>query len=52
MTYLVNRLEAKGLVTRESFPGDKRARYAVLTTQGSALIRRIFPATPNASPEC
>lgn len=44
MTYLVNRLEAKGLVTRQSFPGDRRARYAVLTTQGSALIRRIFPA--------
>ena len=43
MTYLVDRLEKKGLVTRESFPGDKRARYAVLTTQGSALIRRIFP---------
>lgn len=44
MTYLVDRLESKGLVARESFPGDKRARYAVLTAQGSALIRRIFPA--------
>lgn len=44
MTYLVDRLAAKGLVTRESFPGDKRARYAVLTAEGSALIRRIFPA--------
>lgn len=43
MTYLVDRLETKGLITRESFPGDKRARYAVLTAQGSALIRRIFP---------
>lgn len=44
MTYLVDRLATKGLVARESFPGDKRARYAVLTAQGSALIRRIFPA--------
>lgn len=44
MTYLVDRLAAKGLLTRESFPGDKRARYAVLTAEGSALIRRIFPA--------
>ena len=44
VTYLVDRLAAKGLVTRESFPGDKRSRFAVLTAQGSALIRRIFPA--------
>ncbi len=43
ITYLVNRLEAKGLVTRESFPGDKRARFAVLTPTGSALIKQIFP---------
>ncbi len=43
VTYLVDRLEAKGLVTRESFPGDKRSRFAVLTPDGSALIRQIFP---------
>ncbi len=43
ITYLVNRLTAKGLVTRETFPGDKRSRFAVLTPEGSALIKRIFP---------
>ena len=43
VTYLVNRLIAKGLVTRESFPGDKRSRFAVLTPKGSALIKQIFP---------
>jgi MarR family transcriptional regulator, 2-MHQ and catechol-resistance regulon repressor len=43
VTYLVNRLVAKGLVTRESFPGDKRSRLAVLTPEGSALIKQIFP---------
>jgi MarR family 2-MHQ and catechol resistance regulon transcriptional repressor len=43
ITYLVNRLIAKGLVTRETFPGDKRSRFAVLTPDGSALIKRIFP---------
>jgi MarR family 2-MHQ and catechol resistance regulon transcriptional repressor len=43
VTYLVDRLVDKGLVTRESFPGDKRARFAVLTPDGSALIRQIFP---------
>jgi MarR family transcriptional regulator, 2-MHQ and catechol-resistance regulon repressor len=44
VTYLVDRLASKGLVTRESFPGDKRARFAVLTPEGSALIKQIFPA--------
>jgi len=44
VTYLVNRLAAKGLITRESFPGDKRSRFAVLTPEGSALIKQIFPA--------
>lgn len=43
VTYLVNRLAAKGLVTRENFPGDKRSRFAVLTPEGSALIKQIFP---------
>jgi MarR family 2-MHQ and catechol resistance regulon transcriptional repressor len=43
VTYLVDRLAAKGLITRESFPGDKRSRFAVLTPQGNALIRQIFP---------
>jgi MarR family 2-MHQ and catechol resistance regulon transcriptional repressor len=43
VTYLVDRLAGKGLVTRESFPGDKRSRFAVLTPEGSALIKQIFP---------
>jgi MarR family 2-MHQ and catechol resistance regulon transcriptional repressor len=43
ITYLVDRLVEKGLVKREDCPSDRRARYAVLTAQGEALIRRIFP---------
>jgi MarR family 2-MHQ and catechol resistance regulon transcriptional repressor len=43
ITYLVDRLVNKGLVRREDCPGDRRARYAVLTPSGEALIRRIFP---------
>jgi MarR family 2-MHQ and catechol resistance regulon transcriptional repressor len=43
VTYLVDRLAAKGLITRESFPGDKRSRFAVLTPDGSSLIKQIFP---------
>jgi MarR family 2-MHQ and catechol resistance regulon transcriptional repressor len=35
---------AKGLVTREPSPDDRRARYAVLTPEGKQLIAEIFPA--------
>jgi MarR family 2-MHQ and catechol resistance regulon transcriptional repressor len=43
ITYLVDRLVEKGLVKREECPNDRRARYAVLTPAGDALIRRVFP---------
>jgi MarR family 2-MHQ and catechol resistance regulon transcriptional repressor len=44
ITYLVDRLVAKGLVRREPSPDDRRARYAVLTPEGEQLIAAIFPA--------
>jgi MarR family transcriptional regulator, 2-MHQ and catechol-resistance regulon repressor len=44
ITYLVDRLVAKGLVERQECPTDRRARYAALTPAGDELIRRIFPA--------
>jgi MarR family transcriptional regulator, 2-MHQ and catechol-resistance regulon repressor len=43
ITYLVDRLVEKGLVKREECAEDRRARYAVLTPAGSALIRKVFP---------
>ena len=43
ITYLVDRLVEKGLVKREECAEDRRARYAVLTPAGTALIRKIFP---------
>ena len=43
ITYLVDRLVAKGLVKREQCDEDRRARYAVLTPAGQSLIKRIFP---------
>lgn len=43
ITYLVDRLESKGLVERRECPGDRRARYAALTERGERLIGRIFP---------
>lgn len=48
ITYLVDRLEAKGLVRREDCPDDRRARYAVLTPAGTTLMRRIFPSHAKA----
>ena len=44
ITFLVDRLVAKGLVERQQCATDRRARYAALTPEGTALLRRIFPA--------
>jgi MarR family transcriptional regulator, 2-MHQ and catechol-resistance regulon repressor len=43
VTYLVDRLEGRGLVERQECPEDRRARYAALTPAGEALVDRIFP---------
>ena len=43
VTYLVDRLEAKGLVERRQCAEDRRARYAALTPAGEKLMARIFP---------
>jgi MarR family 2-MHQ and catechol resistance regulon transcriptional repressor len=43
ITYLVDRLERRGLVSRQPSPDDRRARFAALTDEGEALIARIFP---------
>ncbi len=43
VTYLIDRLAAKGLVERRRCDKDRRAYYAALTPEGEALIREIFP---------
>jgi MarR family 2-MHQ and catechol resistance regulon transcriptional repressor len=43
ITYLVDRLEKRGLVERRDCPGDRRARLAALTPAGTGLMRSIFP---------
>ena len=48
VTYLVDRLAAKGLVERRRCEHDRRAYYAALTAEGEALIREIFPAHARA----
>lgn len=42
-TFLVDRLEGKGLVERRPSPDDRRARFVALTPAGAGLIARIFP---------
>jgi DNA-binding MarR family transcriptional regulator len=43
LTRLVDRLEAKGLLTRERSGTDRRGAYAVLTDEGLAAVRRTWP---------
>lgn len=43
VTYLVDRLEQRGLVRRKLCASDRRARYAELTDQGQTFMQRIFP---------
>ena len=43
VTYLVDRLERRGLVRRDQCLEDRRARYAVLTDDGTEFVRRVFP---------
>lgn len=44
VTYLIDRLEKRGLVERRACPADRRARYAALTPAGEDYVREIFPA--------
>lgn len=43
-TYVLDKLQQKGYITRERDEHDKRSMQAVLTTEGNELIEKIFPA--------
>lgn len=43
MTYVLDRLQDKGLTRRRPCDTDRRAIYAELTDQGETLMDRIFP---------
>lgn len=43
LTRLVDRLEAACLVTRERAPEDRRGAFAVLTANGKAMRRKMWP---------
>ncbi|RBW68579.1 MarR family winged helix-turn-helix transcriptional regulator [Bacillus taeanensis] len=43
ITYVVDKLEKKGLVERQPNPNDRRASNVVLSEKGRALFDEIFP---------
>src|SRR5437868_167494 len=43
MTKFVDRLERAGLLKREPAPDDRRGYYAVLTTTGETMLKRMWP---------
>jgi DNA-binding MarR family transcriptional regulator len=43
LSRLVDRLEAAGLLRREPAAEDRRGSYVVLTADGAALLRRMWP---------
>ncbi|KOY81716.1 MarR family transcriptional regulator [Lysinibacillus macroides] len=43
ITYVIDKLEQKGYVHRKACPRDRRVTYALLTFEGQALMKEIFP---------
>jgi MarR family 2-MHQ and catechol resistance regulon transcriptional repressor len=43
ITYVVDKLEQKGLLVRRACPKDRRVTYAQITDKGKQLIEEIFP---------
>jgi MarR family 2-MHQ and catechol resistance regulon transcriptional repressor len=43
ITYVVDKLEGKGLLARKACPKDRRVTYAQITEEGKQLLQDIFP---------
>ena len=43
ITYVVDKLEQRGLLTRVSCPSDRRVTYAEITDAGTAFMAELFP---------
>ncbi|MCV9886508.1 MarR family winged helix-turn-helix transcriptional regulator [Metabacillus halosaccharovorans] len=43
ITYVVDKLEQKGLLERRACPNDRRVTHAQITEKGQQLIQEIFP---------
>ena len=48
LSHQITRMEAAGLVRRDTCPGDKRGLFAVLTDTGMATIERVAPYHVNS----
>jgi MarR family 2-MHQ and catechol resistance regulon transcriptional repressor len=47
ITYVVDKLEQKGLLRRIACPNDRRVTFAQITEQGKTFIEEIFPEHAN-----
>ena len=47
ITYVVDKLEKRGLVNRINCPEDRRITYAEISEQGKTLMDNIFPQPRN-----
>ncbi|MED3574465.1 MarR family transcriptional regulator [Cytobacillus praedii] len=43
ITYVVDKLEQKGLLKRVACPKDRRVTYAQITEKGKSFIEEVFP---------
>jgi DNA-binding MarR family transcriptional regulator len=50
VTDIVDRLEARGLVSRTIDPSDRRIRRLVLTAEGEAVRRKLFDRAVDEAP--
>lgn len=51
ITYVIDKLEEKQLITREACAKDRRVFHVTLTAEGNALIEGIFPSHREAIAE-
>jgi DNA-binding MarR family transcriptional regulator len=50
-TWIIDRLEARGLAERRSKPGDRRVKLVVLTAEGEKTAKSLLQAMYKPSPE-
>jgi DNA-binding MarR family transcriptional regulator len=50
-TWIIDRLEARGLAERRAKPGDRRVKLVVLTAAGEKTAKRLLDAMYKPSPE-
>ncbi|ANB60202.1 MarR family winged helix-turn-helix transcriptional regulator [Anoxybacteroides amylolyticum] len=43
ITYVIDKLEKKGLIVRKACEKDRRVTYAAITDKGMAFIEEVFP---------